>query len=441
MAVGPGPRSQYGGAVSNPLLEGSLRVLNAFAGSELAEKYNLHEPAKKWIAKGTKLGAEWLAKQAKAARSSAEGGAKPEDLFDLTPTASQELIASTMRRFSDEVLRPAAGGADDALRPSAEVLSMAAEIGLTSLAIPEAYGGAAEERSPITWALVAEELARGDMALALALLAPVSAAHLLVDHATEAQKKKWLGKLSGDAFVGAAPALLEARPLFDPRRFVTKAKSHRGGFRLRGEKRLVPLGRDAKFFLVSAELAGKGPRLFVVEADAPGVSVVEEPAMGLRGADLSTLTLDVELPQEALIGTDDFEHQRVVDLARVGWGALAVGQGRAVLDYVKEYCNDRVAFGEPITNKQAVAFLIADIAIELDGLRLMVWRAAARAERGVPFTRAAHLVRVQAAEKAMQIGTDGVQLLGGAGFIREHPVELWYRHLRAIGVMEGGVSL
>ena len=115
--------------------------------------------------------------------------------------------------------------------------------------------------------------------------------------------------------------------------------------------------------------------------------------------------------------------------------------GQAILDYVKRYCNERVAFGEPITHRQSVAFMIADIAIELDGMRLLVYRAAARAERGLPFQREAYLARVQCAEKGMKIGTDGVQLLGGHGFIREHMVELWYRNLRAVGILEGCVTV
>ena len=96
------------------------------------------------------------------------------------------------------------------------------------------------------------------------------------------------------------------------------------------------------------------------------------------------------------------------------------------------YCNDRKAFGEPISNRQGVAFMIADIGIELEGMRLLTWRAASRAELGLPFTREAYLARLFAAEKGMQIGTNGVQLLGGHGFTKEHPVERWYRDLRAI---------
>lgn len=424
--------------MANPFLRGALLGLSAFARSELVDKYELHEPAKKWIARGTKLGAELLTRAAKRARAKAST-ATPEPPFDLTPTESQELVKSTMRRFAEERLRAAAGAADDALEPPPEILEEAAALGLTALAIPEDAGGASEERSPILWALIAEELARGDLGLAFALLAPASAAHLIVDHGTKDQRAAWLPRLAADSFVAAAPALLEPAPLFDPHALSVRAKASRKSFHIIGEKTLVPLGRSARFFVVSAMFAN-APRLFVVERDRPGVTVRSEPTMGLRGADPCALELDVEVPREAMLG-EEHDHQRVIDLARVGWGALAVGQSQAVLELAISYCNDRVAFGEPITHRQSVAFLIADIAIELEALRLLVWQAASRAERGRSFTRDAHLVRVQAADKAMKIGSDGVQLLGGAGFIREHPMERWYRHLRAVALMEGGVSV
>ena len=426
--------------MSNAILRGSLRALSAFAGSELAERYGLHEPAKKWLSAGTKRAAELLARAAERARAGAAEPAGPSDRFDLSPTEAQNLVRSTMRRFAGEAVRAAAADADDALEPPRALLEQAAELGLYALAVPEAQGGASEERTPTTWALVAEELACGDMGLAVALMAPVAAALAIGDHGTAAQRERWLPAFAGDAFVPAAAALLERRPLFDPRRMATRAKRVGVGYRIRGEKALVPLGRSARFFLVSARLDDT-PRLFVVERDRAGVVARSEPAMGLRGADPCTLSLDgVEVPGDALLGGDDFDHQRVVDLARVGWAALAVGQCQAVLDHVIDYGNARVAFGEPITNRQSVAFLIADAAIELEALRLMTWRAAARAERGRSFTREAHLAKAQAARYATKIGTDGVQLLGGAGFVREHPVERWYRHLAAAGVMEGAVS-
>ena len=125
----------------------------------------------------------------------------------------------------------------------------------------------------------------------------------------------------------------------------------------------------------------------------------------------------------------------------MGWAALAVGTSHAVLDYVIPYVKEREAFGEPIARRQAVAFMCANIAIELDGLRLITWRGASRAEQGLSFAREAALAKRLGTDKGMQIGLDGVQLLGGHGFTKEHPVERWYRDLRALGVAEGVVVL
>ena len=121
------------------------------------------------------------------------------------------------------------------------------------------------------------------------------------------------------------------------------------------------------------------------------------------------------------------------------WAALAVGTAQAVCDYVVPYVNERIAFGEPISHRQAVAFKVADMATELEGMRLVMLRAASRVDQGLDFARESALARRLVAQKGMQIGSDGVQLLGGHGYIKEHPVERWYRDLRAAGLMEGGV--
>ena len=128
-----------------------------------------------------------------------------------------------------------------------------------------------------------------------------------------------------------------------------------------------------------------------------------------------------------------------VRCSRLAWCALAVGTGQAVLDYVIPYVKEREAFGEPIAHRQSVAFMVANIGIELQGMRLVTYRAASRVAQGKSAEREIALARRQCAERGMQIGLDGVQLLGGHGFVKEHPVERWYRDLRAIGVMEGAV--
>src|SRR5947209_4060636 len=163
--------------------------------------------------------------------------------------------------------------------------------------------------------------------------------------------------------------------------------------------------------------------------------------MGVRAGATGRLTFEgVALPTGALLAEGDPEvYADCVSLARLGWCAVSVGTAQAVLDYVIPYVKDRVAFGEPIANRQSVAFTVANIAIELDGMRLATYRAAARVDQGKPFAREVALARRLCSERGMAIGSDGVQLLGGHGYVKEHPVERWYRDLRAAGLMEGAL--
>ena len=166
-----------------------------------------------------------------------------------------------------------------------------------------------------------------------------------------------------------------------------------------------------------------------------------DPSMGFRAAGLGRLPLnDVRVPASNILGGEDrsaedreSDYRNIIRRSRLGWAALAVGACSAVLDYVKPYVNERQAFGEPISHRQAVAFAVANIRIELDGMRLVALRGCSRADQGLTFHREAAL--------AMAIGSDGVQLLGGHGYTKEHPVERWYRDLRAIGVAEGTIVL
>jgi alkylation response protein AidB-like acyl-CoA dehydrogenase len=157
--------------------------------------------------------------------------------------------------------------------------------------------------------------------------------------------------------------------------------------------------------------------------------------MGIRAAGTGRLIL--KGVSGALMAEADYEE--CIQLGRLGWCAVALGTGQAVLDYVKDYVNERTAFGEPISHRQAVAFTVANIAIELEGMRLATYRAASRVDQDLPFAREVALARRLCAERGMTIGSDGVQLLGGHGYVKEHPVERWYRDLRAAGMMEGAL--
>lgn len=427
----------------------ALSMLNKVAGSDVLDRFGVRANAYDLVNRATKNGfsaAAAVTQRFKASRKQEQ----PERLvkpaasgrFDLNYTDDQKMIRDTAERFASEHLRPAAAAADHDCKAPAELLAQLAELGLTLYAIPEALGGAGTERSPVTGALLAETLARGDMGLAVAALAPLGVATAIVKWGSAEQQAKYLPAFTEGAAPASAIALSEPRPLFDPASLRTRARLTPNGFVLDGKKALVPLAEDAELLLVSAELLGKGPQIFLVEKGTPGVTVKADPAMGVRAAALGTVALNgVQLGEKALLGgaVDACDYRELVDLARVAWCALAVGSAQSVLDYAVPYCNERIAFGEPITNRQSVAFMIANLAIEIEAMRMITLHAASRAEQGLPFHREAYLARVLCAEKAMEIGTNGVQLLGGHGFIKEHPVERWYRDLRAIGIMEGGV--
>jgi alkylation response protein AidB-like acyl-CoA dehydrogenase len=279
------------------------------------------------------------------------------------------------------------------------------------------------------------------MGIALACLAPAAVSTAISLWGDADQQARYLHEFVSEDVPAAALAVLEPQPLFNPFRLRTRARRDGDDYILSGIKSLVPRAGDAELFIVAAELEERGPALFVVESKTTGISVESEPAMGIRAAATGTLSFDdVRVPGAALLADGEPEiFRQCIQLARMGWCALAVGTGQAVLDYVIPYVNERQAFGEPIANRQAVSFTVSNIAIELDGMRLATYRAASRADQGKPFGREVALARRLCAERGMQIGSDGVQLLGGHGYVKEHPVERWYRDLRAAGVMEGAL--
>ncbi|WP_280305927.1 acyl-CoA dehydrogenase family protein [Nocardia neocaledoniensis] len=431
----------------------AMRALTTITGSELAEKYNLRKPIDRVAYEGTKTGFRTLGAATRSFAKVTGGGqpkrlpdneAKTKDYFDLTPSDEQQMIVETVKDFAGEILRPAAYDADNAAAAPRDLLERAAELGITLINVPEELEGAASERGAVTNSLVAEALSHGDMGLALPILAPSGVAVALSQWGSDAQQQTYLPAFTGENVPQASVVIAEPRALFDPFALQTKATRSPSGFRLNGVKSLVPAAADAELFIVAAELDGR-PALFIVESDTTGLSVEADPSMGLRAAGLGRLILDnVAVPAEAVLGDGDAkaraeEYADAVQLARLGWASLAIGTGQAVLDYVIPYVNEREAFGEPISHRQAVAFMVANMAIELDGLRLVTLRGASRAEQGLSFAREAALARKLATDKGMQIGLDGVQLLGGHGFTKEHPVERWYRDLRAVGVAEGVV--
>ena len=367
----------------------------------------------------------------------------PGTSFDITPTDEQRMLVDAARAFALRQVRPAALTADSACSTPPGLLATATELGLAALGVPEVHGGVLEHRSTVSAALVAEALAEGDMGIALACLAPAGVATALGLWGDAEQQGAYLPAFASDAPPVAAIAIAEPRVIGDPLALHTSARrTPEGDFILNGAKALVPRAAEAELLIVAAELDGQ-PSLFLVEATTDGLSTVPDPGMGIRAAATGRVALtDTRVSRSALIGNSNPQvYSELLALGRLGWCALAVGTAQAVLDYVSEYVNHRIAFGEPISNRQSVAFMVANMAIEVEALRLATYRGASLAETGREFIRAAALARALCAEHAMQIGSDGIQLLGGHGYTKEHPVERWYRDLRAAGMMEGALAL
>ncbi len=433
------------------VIDVAMAALSPIIGQEFLDRHNLRGPFNRGLKYGVRTGFSAIGTSTRQFKKVQGLGKAPTrlkasgaDYFDLTPDDDQKMIVETVREFSEEILRPAAYDADANASHPADLIAKAAELGITAINIPEDFDGIAEHRATITNALVAEALAYGDMGLALPILAPGGVAAALTHWGSAAQQATYLNEFAGENVPQACVAIAEPHALFDPTALRTTAVRTPSGYRLDGVKSLVPAAADAEVFIIAAQLNGK-PAMFIVEAATPGLSVKADPSMGIRAAALGQVELDkVIVPLSARLGEDgatDQDYSDAIALSRLGWAALAVGTSHAVLDYVIPYVKEREAFGEPIARRQSVAFMCANIAIELDGLRLVTWRGAARAEQSLPFAREAALARKLASDKGMQIGLDGVQLLGGHGYTKEHPVERWYRDLRAIGVAEGVVVL
>jgi alkylation response protein AidB-like acyl-CoA dehydrogenase len=425
-----------------------LRALNRLAGSDLLDRIRLRKQVERALFQGTKRGfrsataagrtfkaAQQLGKPARQARSRSRG------LFDITPDDEQRMFIDAGRSLAEERIRPAALDADAACEAPKELLDQTAELGVGMLGVPEELGGVMQEQSAVTSVLIGEALAHGDMGIAYAALAPGAVATAIGLWGSAEQEATYLPAFTGEDAPPAALAILEPQPLFDPLRLATRARRDGEDWVLDGAKSLLARAKDCELFVIAAEAEGLGPALFVVESGTTGLSVEPEPAMGLRPAATGRLLIEgAKVPASTLLGEGRREdYVDCIDRSRIAWCALAVGTAQAVLDYVVPYVNERTAFGEPISNRQGVAFAVSDIGIESDGMRLATYRAASRADRGEDFAREAAIARRLCAAKGMRIGSEGVQLLGGHGFVKEHPVERWYRDLRAAGVMEGAL--
>ena len=357
-------------------------------------------------------------------------------MIGFEPTEEQALVVETVRAFAEKELRPLARECDESRRIPRALLERAHELGLVANALPPEFGGGGE-RSAQTGALVAEELAWGDLSLALAILSPALAAFPVADFGSEAQKRELLPRYAGDAFVPGALAVVEPRFGADPFRPETTARRDGKDWVLAGRKCLVPWLEGDGALLVSARENGAA-RLFLVPRDARGLGVTPERNLGIQALPTVELALDdVRVAEAARLGGErGADVASVVARGRVALAATGVGVARAAFEIARDYAKERHAFGAPIATKQAIAFKLADMAIEIDGARLLVWKAAWRLDQGGDALRDATLAYQQVRRVALQACDGAVQVLGGHGYTREYLPEMHLRNARGYAAFE-----
>lgn len=417
-----------------------LSILTKIAGSELLDQFKLRKFVEKSLYQSSKAGFKTLSQTQKLLKSGQKIKKQRlpnqnKSLFDLSLTEEQQMTVDAMEQFSAEVLYPVAHDADHAETFPEVLWQHGTDLGLNFYALPESLGGVATEKNIVSNVLIAEYLAKGDFSLTAGLLSTFSVINALTQWGSEQIQSDYLASFANDKGIRATFATQENISAFNPFRLTTQATPHQDHYLIQGEKTLVLLAATADLYLVSAMLNGQ-PDVFVVQRD-PSISIQKSAAMGLKANETATLHFN-NTPAQRL-GDEDFDYTAFIDLGNLMWCAMAVGTCEAVRKYCIQYANERTAFGEPISHRQGVAFMIANMAIETDAMRMLVLNAASLAEAGKPFHREAYLARILCAEKSMQIGTDGVQILGGHGYTREHPVERWYRDLRATAVIQSGL--
>lgn len=364
-------------------------------------------------------------------------------MYSFAPTEEQQMIIDTARDFARNEIRPHSMEADEKSALPDGFLAKSWELGLAVAAIPEAYGGSGIERSAVTGALLAEELGYGDVAMGLATLAPALVAYPLVDFGTDAQKTEYLKLFTGASYPKATAALIEPTWDFDVTEMTVTAEKKGDKYVLSGKKCLVPMGSTAELFLVYAREGNTGfggVQGFLVPRSTKGLTVGErEKNMGIKALDTAGLSLEnVELLAAARLGGDkgiDFE--KIMSYSRVALSALAVGISRAAMDHSVTYAKERTAFGEPIASRQAIAFMLAEMALETEATRMLVWEAAWHLDKGSVATKESYLAKMYADQVALKVTDNAVQVMGGHGYIRENPVEGWLRHARGFTTFDG----
>jgi alkylation response protein AidB-like acyl-CoA dehydrogenase len=354
----------------------------------------------------------------------------------------QGALARMVREFADEVLAPAAPEYEDRSEDPAALYKQLAELDLTGIPYPEAYGGGGQPYS--TYLLVVEEIARAYLGVAIGLSVHTLCAFAVSEFGSEELKRDVLARLCSGEWFGAY-SLSEPHSGSDAAALTTKAERDDGIYRLTGSKVFCTRGNEANAVLLMARTGGEGAKgvtAFIVEKGTAGFEgSKKEDKMGWRSSPTWMLRLDgAEVPEARRVG-DEGEGFRValasLDSGRLGMAACAIGVAQAALDAALAFTSDREQFGRPVNQNQGLQFMLADMATQIEAGRALYRHAARLRDAGHDYSMAAAQAKLFCSDTAMRVTTDAVQLHGGYGYIREFPVERYMREAKGLQIVEG----
>ena len=361
-------------------------------------------------------------------------------MYSFDPTEEQQMLIDAVNKYAVNDLRVAAREAEESCELPKKLVSKGWELGLLQASVPEAYGGFGE-RSAVTGVLALEEMAFGDLAGTLAVNTPSLFATPIMLAGTEEQKQEYLPKIIEGDWAPYTAALIEYAFDFDPLALKTTATPSGEEYILNGEKAFVPFAKEAEMILVYANLDGQ-TQGFIVPKDAAGLTVVDEreKLMSLNALPMYRVKLEnVKVPAGNRVGgASGMDFELILASMHVATASAAIGVANAAFEYSKDYAKERDVFGVKVAQKQAIAFMLAEMRTEIEAIRLLTWEAAWKLDQNhEDAATEAYLAYTGAVDMAMMVTDRAVQILGGHGYIREHPVEMWMRNGRGFATFTG----
>lgn len=364
--------------------------------------------------------------------------------MDFSFTEEQKMLKAMVRDFAAKELEPIAAKIDEESKFPAESVKKMAELGLTGIAFPEEYGGGGGGATELSLAI--EEISRVCAATGAILLVTAGlASGPIYVYGTEEQRKRFILPIAAGKKL-AAFALTEAGAGSDPASLETTATRRSNGYLLNGNKIFITNGAEADIILVFATmdkaLRHKGITAFVVEREFSGFSVGKhERKLGVRASSTVELIFqDCFVPEANRLGSEGEGFKialNAIDASRVVVAAQALGIAQGAFDKALAYAKERQQFAQPIINFQAIQWMLADMATEIDAARLLIYRAAYLQDKEQPFIKEAAMAKVFAAETAMSVTTKAIQIYGGYGYIKDYPVERYFRDAKITEIYEG----